>query len=57
MYRSISGEPGQGPGLVNWLAADISRAFRSFRLEGLTLAGASHDCDGTRSVDTAPFPS
>lgn len=55
MYRSISGGPGQGPGLVNWLVADVYRAVEDLRLAGLTLAGASHDCDGTRSVYTAPF--
>lgn len=32
MYRSISGGPGQGSGLVNWLAADISCALEDIRL-------------------------
>lgn len=55
MYRSISGGPGQGPGLVNWLASGIPLALQAVGTHGLTLAGASHDCDETRSVDTAPF--
>ena len=28
MYRSISGEPGQGPGLVNWLAVKTVQSCR-----------------------------
>lgn len=55
MYRSISGGPGQGPGLVNWLVTGLFLALQAIGIQRLTLAGASHDCDGTRSVDTAPF--
>jgi hypothetical protein len=55
MYRSISGGPGQGPGLVNWLVPGMSLAEQAIGTQGPTLAGAGHDCDGTRSVDTAPF--
>jgi hypothetical protein len=39
MYRSISGEPGQGPGLVNWLAAGISDSCRPFECRDLHLLG------------------
>jgi len=51
MYRSISGEPGQGPGLVNWLANDTRHIQTPLVL---TLARAGHGCYGTRSVDTEP---
>lgn len=49
MYRSISGGLGQGPGLVNWLANGTMQIHMT---PILTLAGAGHDCDVTRSVDT-----
>lgn len=51
MYRSISGGPGQGPGLVNWLANDT---MQMKELLIRTFAGAGHGCDVTRSVDTEP---
>lgn len=56
MYRSISGGPGQGPGLVNWLAIGDTQTAIHGRQQ-LTLAGASHGCGGTRSVDTMPVSS
>lgn len=51
MYRSISGGPGQGPGLVNGLANGLMQVDMTVVL---TLAGAGHGCDITRSVDTEP---
>lgn len=53
MYHSISGGPGQGPGLVNGLAENFLQTRGAL---SLTFAGAGHGCGGTRSVDTESSP-
>lgn len=49
MYRSISGGPDQGPGLVNGLV--MISLYRK-NAASLTFAGAGHSDGGTRCVDT-----